>query len=344
MDRGLGYSIYSTNSSVYTFSGSVTGSNVAVSLSNTGDGYNLVANPFVCGLEWNGSIGLTNVDSDINIWNSSTGSYNIKTSGSYIIPAMGGFMAKSNGANPSISFTASNMTLSNTGNLEKNEEVASNYLMIKVKNDQEVYEDEVKIQFDESANEYYSYVMDLKKLYGIEESPDLYIMSLDDQDLVRKTLPTYLLNAVKLNLKSQVDANYTISISQNELSFPVDIYLEDLFEGETVLLDEASTYSFSSSGGQNENRFLLHFDGITGINEIVDNNFAIFSSYNNIIIESKSENVFDLQVINLLGQEVYTASNLSGDQRINLSDYSNDVLIVNLITESGSVSEKVILK
>ncbi|NPD46241.1 T9SS type A sorting domain-containing protein [Lentimicrobium sp. S6] len=344
MDRGLGYSIYSPSSSTYSIEGNVTASNVSVNLVNTGGGYNLVANPFVCGLEWNGSIGRNNVDSDINIWNSVTKSYNIKSSGSYVLPALGGFMAKANGTSPSISFTASNMTVSNTGNLEKNEENTSDYFMINVQNQNNEYADAVKIAFDDGASEYYSYVLDLEKLYGSEESPDLYLMSLDGQDLVRKTLPLYLLNPLKLNLKSQVDAEYSISASDFNLSFPVDIYLEDLFEGQTVVLDEDMAYSFSSTANGNEDRFLLHFEGITGVKETGIINYAIFSSYSNLIIEAKSEKSFNVQVFNTIGQEVYNLDNCSGDQRIDLSDFRNQVLIVNVVTEDGSIAEKVMIK
>lgn len=344
MDRGFGYSIYSPSSTAYSIAGSVTASSVSVNLVNTGGGYNLVANPFVCGLEWNGSIGRNNVDPDINIWNSAGGSYSLKSSGSYVLPAMGGFMAKANGGSPSISFTASNMTVSNTGNLEKSEENTSDYFMINVENQNNEYSDAVKIAFEEDGSEYYSYIMDLKKLYGIEESPDLYLLSLDGHDLVRKTLPLQLLNSVKLNLNSQVDADYSISASDFNLSFPVDIYLEDLFAGETVLLNEETVYSFSSSQDDNEDRFLLHFDGITGINEAISDDFAIFVSYSNLIIESITDEVFEIQIYNTLGQAVYSASNISGDQRINLSKFNNQVLIVNVITENGSIAQKVLIK
>lgn len=345
MNRGIGYSLYSPSSTAYDFAGSITASDVTVNLSNADQGYNLVANPFVCAWSYDNSVNRVNVNSDISVWNSVTGSYDTYNEfDGYKVPAQGGFMVRATGASPSIEFNAGNMTVSSNSNVEKNIIEQVDKLVISVQNIDNEYRDAVHIKFDEQGSQNFVNSTDLYKLYGSEESPDLYLISSDEKDLVLKYLPYYLTEPVQLNLKSQVDANYEISIEHNSLSFETDVYLEDTFEDQVILLDDQTAYTFSSSAGDDENRFLLHFDGITGIDEEINNNFAIISSYSNLLVESKNDFRYEIQIVNLLGQDVYKASNLMGDQRINLSEYQNQVLIVNLITDSGSVSKKILIK
>jgi hypothetical protein len=348
---GEGYLVAYAVSSTKTFTGSINPSNITLTnQSFTGasswSGWHLLGNPFTCSVEWNdGNWGLSNVEAVAQIMN---------TGGTYHplgvtdpIPAMNGFMVHATTGTNSLTIPL-DARAHNSDNWYKSvANVQDKLLLTAASTDNTTYVESI-VQFNPEATPAFDMAYDGHFLSGIAAAPQLYSI-VGDEQLCVNTLPQIdNTRTVPLGFVKGNSVNYTMNVTGLESFNPgVSVSLEDTKVSKTQDLRQSPVYSFSAAAGDNTNRFLLHFGGLFGVNELnKDNAIQIYSFNNTIYIANNSGQQVKGQVFvyNLMGQQLMQHE--LGDNKLttlNLSG-STGYYLVKVITGENSYSGKVFLR
>ncbi|MEZ5195379.1 MAG: T9SS type A sorting domain-containing protein [Bacteroidales bacterium] len=358
LNTGQGYKIWSS-STIYPFTGttSVTyeggvlnSGNISPALTNIGNGWNFVGNPYPSAVDWD-NIGW--IKSDISgtvyvwdgvqyiTWNGSTGDL---TDG--IIPAQQGFFVEATGSNPGL--IVSNTTRTHGVDPYKNEVIIPSIEFMVTGNG---YSDKTFVEINEEATTAFDQQFDGYKLYGIEEAPQLYTF-MDNQILRVNSIPKVSSDlTLQMGLEVGAKNEYTIYASGiNTLGSNVEVYLEDLQENVIINLNKETAYSFIASPSDDANRFLIHFS-VLGF----EKDFPVLEQQKEISIYSNEHTIYinnfsgleldgDVVVYNIMGQEIYR-ERLQNVQ-INKINLITDpgYFIVKVQTGTSLYSEKVFIK
>lgn len=173
------------------------------------------------------------------------------------------------------------------------------------------------------------------------------LLNNEEYSIQAKSLPFSTEDTIPLGLKVVAAGAYTISLDEMDGLFEEDqlVYLEDTFTSTIHNLNE-SDYTFSTGAGIFNNRFVLRFSTESlGIDEPLNANaVAVFVSNNSIIINSvnidiKSINVYDIQGRKLFNQDAVNSTEF----KIDTLTKNNQVLIVKIKDQNGNlISKKVI--
>ena len=192
---------------------------------------------------------------------------------------------------------------------------------------------------------------DAGKLKG---NPDiaLYTKLVDDNgaDFAHQALPP--LDGTTVAVKTCLDVsnagNYTFKIVDlQNFNESISIKLKDKLTGSLIDFRQDGEYSFFvNSPGEIRNRFVLHFNGVTGIDDDVykQNTIQTYASNNTLYILNPQQKQGTITIYNLTGQKV-AAFELTGDtkqqQTLNVVDIIN---IVKIQTNDEVTSGKVIFR
>jgi hypothetical protein len=120
--------------------------------------------------------------------------------------------------------------------------------------------------------------------------------------------------------------------------------LEDLFTENTIDLIKQQDYTFKANKSDSYKRFILHFY-INSSDEIEQSAKTIIYSYSNrIIVKSlKDELEGTLEIVNMLGQIVYS-QRVIGQHFISIQlQVGNGVYIVHFVHSTGMVETKKVI-
>jgi len=314
-------------------------------------GWNLIGNPFPSAVEWTANWGQTagKVDATMYVydaanghydtWNYNTGGTNEKTNGDIAVGQ--GIWVKTNAASPSITVPQSERKHS-TEPFYKDEIVVDGRVSFNVEG--EGYSDEMVIYFRDDATNEFDSEFDAWKLFGMVETPQLYSIT-GNNKLAVNTLP-YNNNVIPAGLVVKSNGIYTISVNDLEnLGDEVTVYLEDLMENKMINLNDAESYSFTSSISDDPNRFLLHFGNTLGNNELLNtNDVNIYAYGDNVYFNSGELLSGDIVLYDLAGKQILSKSiSNTSFEKINVSSLSGYYL-VNFISENVVVNQKVFIK
>jgi len=316
MDLGYGYSVWNATDATVTVSGSFIASDKTIGgLTATGQGYNLLSNPYISGIDYTADWTRTNVNNAIYIWSQSSGAYlSYNVGSSYTIIASQGFFMQATGAGASVVLKASRRTSGSTanpvkvsaaGNIEK--------ARLRIENTTNDYADEVQFEFNAIASLNYDGETDAQKMFGSEESPDLFLLTGDDVNVAIKGLDGTVASTLRLQLRPNVDASYKISTLNFTFDPTTEVLLEDLFTETVMTVDENLEYTFTSLATDVDDRFKIYVTPTANSIDkpIIEDQFNIFGSDSKLHILS-SENNYKLMVYNLLGQKLVEQNNLQG--------------------------------
>lgn len=348
MDLGYGYSVWNSTDATVSVSGSFTASDKTVSgLSATGQGYHLLSNPYISGLGFTADWTRTNVNNAIYIWSQSSGSYLSYTTGSsYTIRASQGFFMQASVAGASVVMKAGARTTGSSANPVKSATAGEiEKARLRIENTANDYADEVQFEFNAIASINYDGETDAQKMFGSEESPDLFMLTGDDVNVAIKGLDGTVGSTLRMQLRPNVDASYKITASEFTFDATTEILLEDLFTETVMTIDANLEYIFTSLATDVENRFKIYVTPTAnGVDQAtIEDQFKFFGSDSKLRILS-SESNYKLMVYNLLGQKLVEQNNLQGNTELDLSAYKQKIVIVSLQTEEGLISKKIQLR
>ncbi len=317
----------------------------------TGDGWNLLGNPYPSAVEWNSNWSRTNVDATVYVYNGSDGQYynwnatlGTGTMGNGEIPPAQGFWVKANAASPAITIPQSER-VHTSKNFYKSSGVNPNILNLSVTGNG--YGDKLIIGFNNSATTGFDHEFDAYKLPGRSEAPQMFAVE-GDYNLSMDILPVKEEVTVPVNFTVNVEGKYTISVDDVEsFAAGTEIYLEDLAEGKITDLNKTKVYEFMASPLDEPGRFLIHFEFKSGIDtpdtdEILS--VKIYSAEKDVYVAVPAELTGSIEVYDIMGQLVASKTAISGTlNKITVRD-GQGIYIVRMTSPGHIFSNKVFIK
>jgi len=328
---------------------------ISINLSNGGSQYNLVGNPFPSTIDWdNANWTKTNLANAIYIWNPATGSYTSYVngvgvnSGTRYIAANQGFFVQATGASPSLQIDNNDVRVSQAQNFFKDEEEKEMIEQLSVSLLNENGQDEIIIRFDEDATEDFDAEFDANKMFGNNSLAQIYAsdnvgnkMSIHSLKSIKET------DFVQLGLQISESGIYTFAFdNKNSFSEFVTVKIEDTKEETITEIAAQDTYIFDYEKGENAKRFILHFKDVTAVNDLENHIQFAYYSHGSIYISNNETSKFNnVQLINMAGQ-VITTETLTNEtlHRMNVSDVKTGMYILQLISNSKTSTQKIIIK
>jgi len=337
------------------FTGSLNVANIPLSnLSADDERWHLLGNPFACALDWSaGTWAITDVsvpqvykESDANYYPVNTGAGGTAN----IIPSTQGFFVQVADADNSITIPA-DARVHNAQDWYKQANELENTLKLKLSGGNNSFCDYTLLTFNDDATEEYDIEFDSHKLFGMPSAPQLYTLSILQDEFSYNIIPTFNSEKlVPLNIKVPSAGDYTINVELNNVIMEGDIYLEDLLTNKLTNLSDINHYTFQANQQNDPGRFILHFNGTFGINEAINNQrntVLIYGNNNAIYVKSMNGDKLSGVVVvrNIIGQIVCSQQlTYTSSQRIN-TNLKTGIYIVSVERKNGNViSEKVIIK
>jgi PKD domain len=231
-----------------------------------GDGWNLVANPYPCTIDWNATGWTkTNIQNAVYVWNAAIGQYASyvggtgTNGGSRYVPSSQSFLVRSTAASPVLTVTESCKT--NTQAAFKSAESIGS-LSLRIENG--FYSDEISLINNEFGTLNFNEALDAYKLRSpLEEVPYMASISTDGDDL---SINAFALDQGEMTIPIRIEVGQsgTYTLSHNGLGKFANgacISLEDSQTGIIYPLNQVSEISLQLNAGEADIRFILHIGG-----------------------------------------------------------------------------------
>ncbi|WP_165731333.1 leucine-rich repeat protein [Polaribacter sp. 20A6] len=321
-----------------------------IPVSTDTDGYNLLGNPFLANI--NSGAFLTanaNLSGEIWLFNQSNGNYeNHVTGDNKVLTSGQGFFVKANSGSV-VDFATTIQTNSTTGTFQKT--AISKIKLLINSGDTERF---AKIYFTESATAGFDKGWDGATFTGVANNFDVFTQLLKDntgknyqvQSLSNESIET---SVVPVGLISEAGKQITFSAESLNLPENVKVYLEDRSSNTFTKLDENATYKVSLTEAVNGiGRFYLHTttQSVLSTSDAILENVSIYkSNATTLKIVGLSQGKTNVKLFNILGNQVINTSfNSNGVKEISLQKLATGIYIVQLETEAGKLSKKIILE
>ena len=353
-----GYSTKLPNSysgQTITFSGELNtakDSPLSISLSNGGNKFNLVGNPFPSTIDWdNANWTKTNIANAIYLWDPANGRYASYVGGVGVnggtkyIAANQAFFVEANGANPSLQIDNNDVRVNQAQSFYKDDEVIE-LLSVSLLSENNI--DEIIIRFNENATESFDADFDANKMFGDVSLAQVYAIDKDEEKMSIHSLKSVKeTDFVNLGLQIQSSGTYTLQFDdKNSLSEFVSIKIEDTKEGTITELSLQDTYSFNYEEGENAQRFILHFKDATAVNNPEQaEQFAYYSNGSLYISNNETNSFTSIQIINMAGQIIKVEPlGHQSLEKVELADVTRGMYLVQLISDNNARVQKIMIK
>jgi hypothetical protein len=317
--------------------------------------YELISNPYPSAIDFDlfaGDATNSTVISNKNwLWDPSTGNYLARSGGSggqqYIQVGQAFFVETTN---------AGSLTFKNTFRKHSTasfREANPNEITVKVRGGNKGYKDELVVRFIEDATFGYDQQFDAEKLYSFYDDATMISTSSEDgMELAINFLPLESLteNMVSVPLKfvCGYSADYTFDFSgMQSFTNGNEIWLEDKNETDWINLNEVSSYKFSANPDDNPDRFVLHFFGPTGINQIADNNTVDIYSWKHFafIKNNTPEDLKTVLIYGINGGVVKEFKVLDGEKVVKINiPFGMGYYVVKAITGNSVFTNKILIQ
>ena len=308
------------------------------------DGWHLLGNPYTSALKWNdGNWSLSGINATAKIYNEGGGNY-IDVAPNGYIPMNQGFFVQVLAAPGSLTIPLASREHNTTGWYKS--DVNMQELNLKVSGGSNSFYDYASVKFDAMATEGFDSDFDSYKMYGMASAPQIMTVLNTNEEASTNVLPfSNDERIVPLNFKAGTNGQFTINVEENTVMAEGNIYLEDQLTDQMINLSTQNSYTFEASTDDDANRFLLHFNGVTGVEDVANqNNIQVYSVDDMIYINSLEDLSADILVYNINGQLVYNGQ-MNGEslKRVSLGT-SSGVYLVNIVSEETSSTHKVYVK
>jgi len=342
---GKGYSVQMNQPQTALFAGVLNSAPVTATLAKLNPGadanrvgWNLLGNSFTSAIDWD----LTDhsaIDGSVYVWNGSqyvswNGTTGALTDG--LIPAENGFFAKTvvNGATLSIPLTS---RVHSSVGLYKSS-VAD---LLELTAQGNSFSDKAFVHFNDQATAGFDNQYDAYKLFGNENTPQLYSMISGDVLSINE-LPMTGNEVVDLGFKCNTTGVYSVTATGvDNFASTIPVYLQDLKLNIQHDLRINPVYSFSYEAGEPENRFKLSFLNVTGIRDMVTAGIKVYSFDKTVTIENANLLTGEISIYDMTGR-VLLSQKLTGQARTNIPlQVTTGMYLVKVLLSNGPVTAKV---
>jgi len=312
------------------------------SVPDANHGYNFVGNPYPSAIDWDAAAGWTktNIDAGIWIWNGTNFSTYVSGSGgtnggTQHIAMAQGFFVQVNEAQTSgtLNMTTGVQLHDDVAYLKEPASTPADFIRLKLTDGE--LTDETIIRLDEAATEAYDGQLDMHKLFSFnEEHPQIFSTANDFMTV--NVLPPYVIS-VPVDVRGANGNEMTISLP--EVSDFAHVYLSDEATGTTTDL-VADSYTFTYDASLTD-RFVIYFTIVSNSENILEN-IRVFSFDKQIRLIIPMDIKTHVEVVNLLGQTVYTTEASMGTTDIKLEH--GGYYLVTITGKNNRMSRKVFIK
>jgi len=335
-----GYGLYSTlsSSNTVTFTGYPNFGIFSKEFTATNEGWNLFGNPFPSSIDWEAVDIPAGMSNEVHFIRASDGndlSYVKGLSGQSVsryIPPMQGFFIKATETG-TLTLGDEQRSHSGAGNFYKSE----NPRLVTLEATGANFSDQTLIHFNEQAGIEHDGKYDAYKIISASNPklPQIYSVTPNGVKLSVNGMPPA--SSVPLGFTSGEEGIFTIhAIKTGDFSV---VTLEDTKTGVFTDLTKSS-YSFSFTPGENEQRFVLHF-GALSVNEIENSIASVYSNLNTVYVDLKNITKGDILIYSISGQLVASKLSATGSNKISLASTGN--YCVKVITNESTVVKKVFI-
>ncbi len=343
-----GYALYNASSDIAQFAGMPNDGPVgsASNLVRSGAGYNdfgwnLVGNPYPSSIDWDAISGWTknNVDNatyvhvNASTWATYIGGVGTNGGSQYIAPGQGFFVSVTDngGSYPEYGTLQMNDDVRAHNNTAFYKSEISNLVRLKISGNG--FADETVIRFVEQASNDFDGLWDAHKLFGTEPgAPQIY----------SQTGNSYAINAMPeqqttiIGIKAMQDGTFTIEAS--EILDMDQLFLKDELTG-TVTDLKMGSYTFDYEPNTMDERFTLHFEGISGIDTESLSRASVLGINNAIVVNIPEAVSGNMEVYSITGQLVQSIDVHQGKNQLNA--IKSGAYIVRIMTDQWVVTRKV---
>ena len=351
-----GYSVKLASAGDISFTGTLLTTDKSISLVTSGQGYNLIGNPYPIHLKSAEILSRNNARLDsqtIWLWNQATSSYEAKVSGiSWAIAPTQSFFVKSNGTAGDLEIQESDQqSLDDT--FQRTNPIPEMVLTLSngstSRNATIYYIDDTTTGFD---NGY-----DGPRFMAGDNSFAFFTHLVSDSEGVDydiQSLPTdnYENMIIPVGINAIAGTEITIDASMTDFPEGINVYLEDQDNNSFTLLDSDSDSNFTTTLENDLNgigRFYLHTtsESLSTSDDVLNNNnISIYiSSKENLRIVGVQNGTANLNIYNILAKEVLSTSfEGTGVNDINLPILAEGIYVVRLSTDKEIMNKKVIIQ
>ncbi len=321
-----------------------------VTPTNLDDGWNFIANPYPCAIDWNSSSGWTktHLNDVVYIWNPVNGSYGCwdgltqVNAVNGIIASGQAFFVRANASNPALSCTEEVKIISTPSNMFK--AAKKDYLSVRLIYDS-LNNDECIIRFLANKSDSFQSNEDVIKL--MNSNYNVYFISETAQNLAISYLNAFNPNKtyrIKLGIKA-AKASYTLRFDELQSFNSGSVFLKDNYLHQTIDIKYFSNYPFEindQTATQGDERFELIFnENILGIKQDVFNNSSMAMVYPNPVKGSlhidfsfeNSEIIYSIS--DQLGQKIQEGKLIEQKNGIDLSMLTSGIYFLHLMKSNG---------
>src|SRR5690606_2196212 len=182
------------------------------------------------------------------------------------------------------------------------------------------------------------------KMFGYEGSALYSIIDGDSYTIQGRSLPFENSDVVPLGFRAAQYGKFLISLANSDGLFAEgqSIYLKDNLLGVQHKLNN-SAYEFESEEGTFKDRFEIVYveDGMMGVDDLTANGVLIYKNQDFIEVSSKVSPIDSVEIYDLQGRKIFSQDNIKASKfQINAKHFGTQVLVVNVTTENGVLSNK----
>ncbi len=303
---GTGYIVAYETTGAKNFSGNLNVADVSVSglahNATQGKGWHLLGNPFASALEWNktgGSWALTNIAGTAKVWNSGSKAY-VDVLANGIIPSAQGFFVQVNES------TTGSLTIPAAARIHSSTAWYKNTtqrLIISASPIDGSSRQESQIRIESEATSNFDFYHDSRFLPGY--APQFYSIS-DGEMLSSNALPQ-VQNETSIPFGFTKNQHESFVIRLDENSLAETVFIEDLKLNLNHNLSQQPEYYFTSTEGDDPNRFLLHF-GAVGVDEAIPATAVSAYVHDNTLYLLNASGKVQVDVLDISGRLVHSQS------------------------------------
>lgn len=345
--------------------------NIAITKTTSNSGWNLLANPYPCELDWENATGWNKLDINniVYFWDGNAGKYlsydgNTHTSlngATSKIPSGQGFFVRKSASGSGTLGLSENAKVGVKPDYRfyrvAQEELSKLFIML---TDGKSNGDETALVFgDDFLAEYDE--LDQEKLMG--QSLNIYSVY-GDNKLVLQCLPKKYSGTIPVGVGAAKGTFVMHFRDENLLSKLASLYLYDKYTNTTTDLLENPEYSFTvnaSPESVGDGRFVLNYtfaQVVTGVDGQTRDLASIdvfpnpFSHHLMIHVKALKAEIGHIHIMNIEGEELYSGTQefamgenvIDAHKLLNFEQYGKGVYILKVVTDSKTVSTKLIYK
>ena len=327
--------------------------NLTVNVTNTGDGFNLIANPYASAITF-GSLTRTNVSSTFFMYDNGGNflSFGLTT----VIPPHQGFYVFAN-SNGSVQFSETAKSTSTSSNFNRVAEEFDFQLRLTSLGN-ELYH-RINIEFDRSSTNGFDLGLDLPYLKSPNKEASSIVFNVDGaKEIVLNRIPQQNEVIIPLRTKIRVSGTFTLDCSGYRVFQEYKtVALYDKLLNKFLDMKSLGSYQFEASMGESPDRFILVLSNEEFVKEKFEKLLPLdFDAINNVEIDNTLDGVmlrFDLDkktqvsvtIHSLLGQTIDSFNLDAYNENILISKphYERGFYFMNIDLDGKVISKKVVL-